>query len=278
MQSQIADFLKRVDLSYYWVLYGGIFSFLFGIFHTFSPGHGKTIVCGYFIGKKRDNKKIIFVSAVTVITHLFSSILLGIIAATSSQILVRSIILPKVQITAGIILIIIGVIILTLNFVERDGHQHDHHAGHEHDHDHHHHDHEHDHAEHHHGHSHEKMNSWIQRYVDSEDSSRQTTRLIFLGLGAGMIPCLEAFTLMVFAIVFNKILLGFIFLMFFGLGVFTTMLALAFVFTSEKFTNRDMDQTFWVRTAQNLSVVFKVAYPVIIIALGIYRIYRGFVH
>ena len=109
---------------------GCFFACLFGIAHTLLPGHGKTIICGYCVGRKRDTGKILFISGVTTFTHLFASAALGALAMTTSHILVRNIILPKLQLGSALLLLAFGLVL----FISRlRGHEH-HHDGHHHHH------------------------------------------------------------------------------------------------------------------------------------------------
>jgi len=243
----MAELIKSVADSPWLLVYACPMAFLFGVVHTFLPGHGKTIVCGYYVGRKRDIAKILFVTAVTVSTHLFSSVLLGVLAMTSSQILVRNIILPKIKIAAASILIVFGFVMLAFGL--RKGKKHAHGHG--------------------HGHSHGRLDSMLKEYVAADRVPiHHYARLFWLGMAAGLIPCLEPFTLMLFAIALDRLLLGFALLLSFGAGVFFTMVALAMLVTSEELSSeRDSDNMFF-RAAAKAASAFKVVYPVIIIILG----------
>jgi nickel/cobalt exporter len=258
-EGSMADLIRSIGDSPLLMLYACPLAFLFGAVHTFLPGHGKTIVCGYCVGRKRDVGKILFVTAVAVITHLFSSALLGVVAMTSSQVLVRNVILPKIQIGAACILILFGLGLLVSAVWKLRGHN----PGHSHIHPHtHHHDHD-------HGHSHGRLDSMLSQFMAADHVPfHHYTQLFWLGLAAGLIPCLEPFTLMLFAIALDRVLLGFALLISFGLGVFTTMVALSLVVTSEKLSPGKNSESRFFRTAGKAALVFKIIYPALILILG----------
>lgn len=262
----MVELIKSVGDSPFLIFYACPLAFFFGAVHTFLPGHGKTIVCGYCVGRKRDMGKILFVTGVAVTTHLFSSALLGVVAMTTSQVLVRNVILHKIQIVAACILILFGLgmfISGALRMLKnRHAHNHDHH------HDHHHHGDE-DSHEHGHSHSHERLDSLLKQFmVEPNAPFHRYAQLFWLGLAAGLIPCLEPFTLMLFAIALDRILLGFALLLFFGIGVFVTMVALGIFVTSEKLSSEHTSESRFFRVAGKAAVGFKIVYPFVIITLG----------
>jgi nickel/cobalt exporter len=253
----MADLIKSFGDSPLLFLYACPLAFLFGAVHTFLPGHGKTIVCGYCVGRKRNIGKILFVTAVAVTTHLFSSALLGVVAMTSSQVLVRNIILPKIQIGAACILILFGLGLLASEVWKVRRHDHTHYHGHPHDHDH-----EDEHA-------HGRLDSMLRQFMAAEHIPfHRYTQLFWLGLAAGLIPCVEPFTLMLFAIALDRILLGFALLISFGIGVFLTMVALGMLVTSEKLSPEHNSDNRFFRTLSKAAMIFKVFYPVLILTLG----------
>jgi len=248
-----------------------LFAYIFGVTHSFLPGHGKTIVCGYYIGRRRDIKKILFIAAVTVITHIFSSALLGVLAMTISGVMVKNVLLPKIQIFSAFLLIFIGIAILISSYhksAKRAGYRHPHiHDGHFHTHEHN--IHEASEEEHSHG----KLDSLLNQYMMSEKLPfHKNMQLIWLGIASGIVPCVEPFIVMLFAISLNKLVLGFSFLFFFGLGIFTTMVILGLLFSSEKFASDSVAAGPFGRIMQKFGQFFKVIYPVIIIGLGIWRL------
>ena len=261
----MTDLLKSIGDSPYLMFYACPFAFLVGAIHTFLPGHGKTIVCGYCVGRNRDVGKILFVTGIAVVSHLFSSALLGVIAITSSQILVRNIILPKIQIGAACILILFGLGLLTSGIWKMLRKVHSHPSNHVGNHDHNHEIGD----EHAHTHFHGRLDSVLRDYMAAKHVPfHGYAKLFWLGLAAGLIPCLEPFTLMLFAIALDRVLMGFALLFSFGIGVFLTMVALSLIVTSEKLSPEHQADSRFFRIAGRTAFAFKVLYPVIIITLG----------
>jgi nickel/cobalt exporter len=265
----MTDLIKSLSDSPLLMFYACPLAFLFGAVHTFLPGHGKTIVCGYCVGRKREVGKILFVTAVAVTTRLFSSALLGVVAMTTSQVLVRNIILPKIQIGAAGILILFGVGLLVSGALKM--HRHDHAHPHDHPNNHHHED------DDGHAHTHGRLDSMLKQFMAADHTPfHRYAQLFWLGLAAGLIPCVEPFTLMLFAIALDRILLGFALLISFGIGVFLTMVTLGMLVTSERLSPGQNSDSLFFRLASKAAIVFKVIYPVLILTLGSSWLYIAF--
>lgn len=86
-------------------------SFIYGIFHALGPGHGKTVISSWIIGKQRSLGEVLFISILAAAFHALSAglivggtyILLGKFAAVSTQKLNIDL-----QIAAAVLLIGIG--------------------------------------------------------------------------------------------------------------------------------------------------------------------------
>lgn len=263
----MTELIKLVGDSPFTAFYACPLAFLFGAVHTFLPGHGKTIVCGYCVGRKRHIGKILFVTGVAVVTHLLSSALLGVIAMTTSQVLVRNVILYKIQLGAACLLILLGLGMLISEARKVFGKRHVHHH-HPHTEDAHLHSHSHEHP-HDHEHSHGRLDALLKELMVEQNAPfHRYIQLFWLGLAAGLIPCLEPFTLMLFAIALDRIALGFGLLISFGLGVYLTMAGFGIMVTSEKLSAAQNSQSRFFKNAAKAAVIFKAAYPLIILALG----------
>jgi nickel/cobalt transporter (NicO) family protein len=60
-------------ISYLWLL---LFSFLYGVIHAIGPGHGKSLVSAYFLGKDSSIMKALNISILIGVVHTFSAFLL----------------------------------------------------------------------------------------------------------------------------------------------------------------------------------------------------------
>ena len=147
-----------------------IAAFLGGV-HSFSPGHGKTVVGAYLVGSRGTAKHAAFLGATVTITHTLGVFALGLVTLFASQYIVPERLLPILSLVSGAIVLVIGLSLFLQRLRAVLGHQtnaaHGHahnghaHEGHSHAHDGHTHDghahdgvHAHDHSPHDHAHGH----------------------------------------------------------------------------------------------------------------------------
>jgi nickel/cobalt transporter (NicO) family protein len=102
-----------------------------GAAHALSPGHGKTIVAAYLVGKRGSAKDAAALGAIVTITHTIGVFALGLVTLGLSQWIVPDRLYPWINLTAGLMVVGIGIGVLRSR-----AHNHHHH----HDHDHHHHE------------------------------------------------------------------------------------------------------------------------------------------
>lgn len=103
-----------------------------GAAHALSPGHGKTIVTAYLIGKRGTPKDAALLGAIVTITHTIGVFALGLVTLGLSQWIVPDRLYPWIDVVAGAMVIVIGVSVLTA----RVRHAHHHHHDHDHEHSH----------------------------------------------------------------------------------------------------------------------------------------------
>jgi len=156
-----------------WALWGGLLiGFLYGVFHALGPGHGKTVIIGYFLGRKAHPLRGIAMASWISLSHVVGAI---VIVVTVHFILSRSLASPVDEVDglrvfsyAAILLIGVGMLWSAL----RGGHAHS--DGHDHDH--------HDHGDH-------------CAHVPGTGKEQG-----LLGFAAGFIPCSGAILILVFAL------------------------------------------------------------------------------
>jgi ABC-type nickel/cobalt efflux system permease component RcnA len=172
-----------------WALWGGLLiGFLYGVFHALGPGHGKTIIVGYFLGRNAHPLRGIAMASWISLAHVIGAI---VIVTVVHFILAESLASPVDEVDglrvfsyAAILLIGIGMVISAL----RGGghaHAHGHSHGHGQDHDHHH-----EHGAH-------------CAHVPGGHKEQG-----LLGFAAGFIPCSGAILILVFALTNGIILSG----------------------------------------------------------------------
>lgn len=103
-----------------------------GAAHALSPGHGKTIVTAYLIGKRGTPKDAALLGAIVTITHTIGVFALGLVTLGLSQWIVPDRLYPWIDVVAGAMVIVIGFSVLTA----RVRHAHHHHHDHDHEHSH----------------------------------------------------------------------------------------------------------------------------------------------
>jgi nickel/cobalt transporter (NicO) family protein len=113
------------------VILGSLAAALFwGAAHALSPGHGKTIVTAYLIGKRGTPKDAALLGAIVTVTHTIGVFALGLVTLALSQWIVPDTLYPWINLTAGLLVVSIGLTVLR----SRARHRHHHHHHHEHEH------------------------------------------------------------------------------------------------------------------------------------------------
>jgi ABC-type nickel/cobalt efflux system permease component RcnA len=167
-----------------WALWGGLLiGFLYGVFHALGPGHGKTIIVGYFLGRHAHPLRGVAMASWISLSHVIGAIVIVVIVHT---ILSESLASPVDEVDGlrvfsygAILLIGVGMLYSAL----RGGHQHAH--------------------AHSHGHIHGHEHGGHCAHVPG---ARREQGL--LGFAAGFIPCSGAILILVFALTNGIILSG----------------------------------------------------------------------
>jgi len=159
-----------------WALWGGLLiGFLYGVFHALGPGHGKSVIVGYFLGREAHPLRGIAMASWISLSHVVGAI---VIVTVVHFILSQSLASPVDEVDglrvfsyAAILLIGLGMLWSALRGGgHAHAHGHDHHG-----HDHHHHEH-----------------------CAHVPGARKEQGL--LGFAAGFIPCSGAILILVFAL------------------------------------------------------------------------------
>lgn len=110
-------------------------AFVWGAFHSLSPGHGKSIVAAYLSGAKATPQHAIFLGLTTTVTHTTGIFLLGLGALFAAQFVQIEAILPWLSVFSGALTICIGLELLVNQLRGKSFHNHTHGPGHGHSHD-----------------------------------------------------------------------------------------------------------------------------------------------
>jgi nickel/cobalt transporter (NicO) family protein len=192
------------------VIFAGLLiAFLYGVFHALGPGHGKTVIVGYFLGRGGSIPLGVAMASWIALSHVIGAIL---IVGLVHVVLAHSLATPVeeslwLRLASYGAILAVGLVMLTMAIRDRRalgvaGHGHGH--GHE--------RHRHDHAHHgHRGHSHSLRGLREQR---------------LLAVAAGFIPCSGAILILVFAFTNGILLMGMLMALFIAIGMGMTLAAL----------------------------------------------------
>jgi ABC-type nickel/cobalt efflux system permease component RcnA len=180
------------------VIFAGLLiAFLYGVFHALGPGHGKTVIMGYFLGRGGSIARGVAMAGWIALSHVIGAI---VIVGVVHYVLSHSMATPVEEIlwlrlvSYGAILAI-GLVMLMLALRDRraialaGGHVHSHH----------------------HGHSHSLRGLREQR---------------LLAVAAGFIPCSGAILILVFAFTNGILLMGMLMALLIAVGMGLTLAAL----------------------------------------------------
>lgn len=169
-------------------LWGGLLvAFFYGVFHALGPGHGKTVVIGYFLGRAARPWRGVAMASWIAVSHVMGAV---VIVGIAHLILSKSLVSPAneflwLRVASYGAIILVGLVML--RDWARGGHSHDH--GHAHGHD------------HSHGHACPAGGTaWHDRRAPLEQR--------VLALAAGFVPCSGAILILLFTLANNLILAG----------------------------------------------------------------------
>jgi nickel/cobalt exporter len=181
----------------FWGLLGIIgFSFLLGAVHALSPGHGKTLVAAYLVGSRGKMRHAFLLGLIVTATHVFSVVILGLVALWATQEVVPERVGPWISLAAGGLIVIMGIWMMIGRVRKKAAHAHAH--------------------EHAHG------VKW--------------TELLVLGISGGMVPCLSATVVLLFAIYVGRVLMGLLLIAAFSLGMAAALIIIGMLVV----TGRDL--------------------------------------
>ena len=128
--SAFASLIARDRLGL-WVVLASLAAALFwGAAHALSPGHGKTIITAYLVGKRGKPRHAALLGLIVTVTHTIGVFALGLVTLLLSRFIVPEELYPWLNLVSGLLVVGIGVSVLRSRLRR---HPHDHHHHHEHD-------------------------------------------------------------------------------------------------------------------------------------------------
>jgi len=183
------------------ILAGLLIAFLYGIFHALGPGHGKTVIVGYFLGRGGSIRRGIAMASWIALSHVVGAVTVVIIVhAVLSEIYVTPVEeMLSLRLASYGAILLIGLAMLATTIRRRGAEAV---------------------ACHHHGHSHGAGAHGTGAH-DRGAHGRGEQRL--LAIAAGFLPCSGAILILVFALTNGILLTGLVMTLFIALGMGLTL-------------------------------------------------------
>jgi ABC-type nickel/cobalt efflux system permease component RcnA len=128
--SGFASLVARDHLGVWVVLASIAVALFWGAAHALSPGHGKTIVTAYLVGRRGTPRHAALLGLIVTVTHTIGVFALGLVTLLLSQFIVPEQLYPWLNLASGLLVVGIGVSVLRSRFRHR---AHHHHHDHEHE-------------------------------------------------------------------------------------------------------------------------------------------------
>jgi nickel/cobalt transporter (NicO) family protein len=190
--SAFASLIARDRLGF-WVILGSLAAALFwGAAHALSPGHGKTIITAYLVGRRGTPRHAALLGLIVTVTHTIGVFALGLVTLLLSRFIVPEELYPWLNLASGVLVVGIGLSVLRSR-LRRHRHDRDHH------HDHHH---------------------------EHELSGRS---LLAVGVSGGLLPCPSALVVLLAAISLHRVGFGLLLIVAFSAGLALTITGIGLV-------------------------------------------------
>ena len=187
--SGFASLVGRERLGF-WVVVGSLGAALFwGMAHALSPGHGKTIVAAYLVGRRGTLRHAALLGLIVTVTHTIGVFTLGLVTLLLSRFIVPDELYPWLNLVSGLLVVGIGASVLRSRWRHRVTHHH------------------------HDDHQHELGNR----------------SLIAVGVSGGLLPCPSALVVLLAAISLHRVAFGLILIVAFSAGLALTITAIGLV-------------------------------------------------
>lgn len=175
--------------------------FVAGGLHAITPGHGKSLMGVYLLGKRKGRfSDVLLITSSITFTHTIAIFILGFIFLALEQTITVTEIIPYFEKISALVVAILAVNLIHNGYrnwqqVKAYGHGHTHH-----------HDHDHKHI-----------------------SVHNKRDLLLVGFSGGILPCVDAFALLALSVSAGKILSGIFLVVIFSLGLASTITLLGYL-------------------------------------------------
>jgi nickel/cobalt exporter len=205
--------ISERDLSALVVLAALAAALFWGAAHALSPGHGKTIVAAYLVGRRGTVRDAAALGLIVTVTHTIGVFALGLVTLLLSQWIVPDTLYPWLNLAAGVSVVAIGLAVVrsrSRDWLHARAHAHGHH--------------------HHHHH-------------DLGEPGHGFRGLLAVGISGGILPCPSALVVLLAAISLHRIVFGIVLITAFSIGLATaiTGVGLLAVLAKSTFAHRRFD-------------------------------------
>ncbi len=196
---------------------------LLGSLHALAPGHGKTVVAAYLVGREGSAQQALGLGATVAVTHTMGVLALGVLLSVTDAIAPQRL-YPLLGVASGLLFAGVGLLLLRQAWSARRSGGHDHAHGHEHPHD--------DHA-------------GAHDHVDGHDSSHHPRglswrSLVAPGLAGGLVPSPSALVVLLGGIALGRAWFGVTLVIAYGVGMAAALVGAGYLLVRarERMTRR----------------------------------------
>ncbi len=177
--SAFASLVARRHLGV-WVILASLAAAVFwGAAHALSPGHGKTIITAYLVGRRGTPRHAALLGLIVTVTHTAGVFALGMVTLLLSRFIVPEQLYPWLNLVSGLLVVAIGASVLRARWRHRVHHHHHHH--------------------------------------DEHDLGRRS--LLAVGISGGLLPCPSALVVLLAAISLHRVGFGLLLIVAFSAGL-----------------------------------------------------------
>ncbi len=201
-------------------------AFALGLVHAMAPGHGKTLMAAYLVGRSGTRRQAAVLGVSVAVSHTVGVAALGLITVAASSAFEPERVYPYLTAASAAIVLAIGVgLVVRTLLARRHAVQHSRSAFHGHGTDH-------DPGGQGHGHPHGHTHGdrwWQHRHLDTDAEGAGRTvpgwrGLAALGLSGGLVPSASAVVVFLAALNLGRIELGLVLVAAFGIGMATALI------------------------------------------------------
>ncbi len=240
---------------------------LLGALHALTPGHGKTLVAAYLIGRQGRPRDAVALGGILTVTHTGSVIAVGLVLLIGTHTVTPDRFLPAIEAIGSLCIIVLGVALLprrvALATIRGRGrprtsvalageHTHEGKTAHTH--------------------------GWFgtaahtHRQVSTGTGTENLRSVLLLGIGGGIVPCPDALAILLIAVAAGHVVTGLIILLGFSVGLAAVLTGLGLLLTLIPVPTRSPGR--FAHTAR-MSQWLPVASAIMIVLIGLNGLWRA---